>query len=153
MKLLELKIPPPIVTFVFALVIWGISATTLRLEINSNIRLISSLIALGSGMFFAAAGWISFRNAKTTISPLKPENTTSLVRSGIYSISRNPMYVGLALILVSWWIYLSAPFGFAGVLGFIMYTNKFQIYPEEYALKQIFGSEFDDYVSTTRRWL
>ena len=63
------------------------------------------------------------------------------------------MYVGLALLLTTWTIFLSAPVALVSVLGFMLYMNKFQSKPEERALEQIFGSEFEDYKSSVRQWL
>jgi len=119
MKFLELKIPPPLVTIAFALAIWWISTTTPVFEINVTLRIFASVFALGLGLFFAVAGLVSLKNAKTTVSPFKPEESTSLVSSGIYQVSRYPMYLALSLVLVALTIYLSAPFGLIGVFGFI----------------------------------
>ena len=105
------------------------------------------------GLFFCVAGAISFRRAKTTVNPLKPHTASALVDSGIYKISRNPMYVGFALMLVAWQIYLSAPLSLLGVLLFISYMTRFQIEPEEKALAKLFGSDFDLYKTRVRRWL
>ena len=104
-------------------------------------------------MFFLIAGVVSFRKAKTTVNPLKPEEATSLVNSGIFRFTRNPMYVGFALVLLAWAIYLSSPLSLVGVLGFILYIDRLQIEPEERALNELFGSEFESYRSNVRRWL
>lgn len=153
MKLLENKIPPPIVTVLFGLVMWGISTATPILEINAAVQSIAILIVVGTGFFFVGSGLFAFKRAKTTMTPMKPETATSLVKSGIYQVSRNPMYVGLTLFLLAWTIYLSAPVALVGALGLVLYMNKFQIEPEERALKQIFGSDFEDYKLNVRRWL
>jgi protein-S-isoprenylcysteine O-methyltransferase Ste14 len=75
------------------------------------------------------------------------------VCSGIYQVSRNPMYVGLALFLTAWAVYLSSIWACLGVLGFVLYISRFQIAPEERALTKIFGTEFTNYQSKVRRWL
>lgn len=153
MRVLENRIPPPIVAVLFALAMWGISSELPIIEINSLARLILSMSSAVLGIFFCLAGVISFRRAKTTVNPLKPETTTALVSSGIYVLSRNPMYVGFALFLVAWAIYLSSIWAGLGIVGFILYMNKFQILPEERALKGIFGAEFIRYQEKVRRWL
>jgi protein-S-isoprenylcysteine O-methyltransferase Ste14 len=48
------------------------------------------------------AGIVSFRKAVTTVYPLKPDMTLSLVTTGIYKITRNPMYLGSLLLLIGW---------------------------------------------------
>jgi protein-S-isoprenylcysteine O-methyltransferase Ste14 len=98
-------------------------------------------------------GVASFKRAKTTINPMKPESSSSLVISGIYKLSRNPMYLGFLLVLVGWAVLLSNALAFVFVPAFIFYMNRFQIDPEEKALAGKFGQEFLDYKSRVRRWL
>lgn len=153
MHVLENKIPPPIVALVFALIMWLISLVSPVMDMSFMMIVIASVVIFTVGLFFCLAGLISFRCAKTTVNPLKPETASSLVRSGVYRISRNPMYVGLALFLLSISIYLSSPFSIMGVIGFIFYMNKFQIKPEEKALEKIFSIEFVAYRQRVHRWL
>ncbi|WP_211705592.1 methyltransferase family protein [Moritella viscosa] len=151
--MLENKIPPPVITLLFAVLMWGISFITPNLTFSLALRLPLSLLIVVLGSFFCVAGVASFKKATTTVNPLKPEAASSLVNSGIYRISRNPMYVGFALFLLSWGVYLSSPWTILVIVGFVFYMNKFQIIPEERALTTIFGSEFTSYLSQVRRWL
>lgn len=96
---------------------------------------------------------LSFRKARTTVNPLKPETASALVSSGVYRYTRNPMYLGFAIVLIAWSIFLAWPPALLGVLGFVMYMNIFQIGPEERALASLFGREFTQYCSQVRRWL
>lgn len=156
MTFLENKIPPPVVGVLFCVIIWAISTLTYVLPvsiISQQQGLVIAVILLILGFSFAISGGISFRMAKTTVNPLKPETASALVTSGVFKYSRNPMYVGLAIILLAWTIYLAAPFGLIGVLGFIAYIQRFQIIPEERAMYKLFGDEFEAYQSTVRRWL
>lgn len=150
---LENTIPPPIVTIFFAVVMWGISLADFDIELNIILRGTIMAILLGLSVFFIITGILSFRKAATTISPLKPEAASALVCSGIYQISRNPMYVGLLLLLLAWGVYLSSFLSLFAIAGFVYYLNRFQIIPEEQALLSIFGSEFEDYQLRVRRWL
>jgi protein-S-isoprenylcysteine O-methyltransferase Ste14 len=84
---------------------------------------------------------------------MKPESSSSLVVSGIYKLTRNPMYLGLLLVLLGWAIYLTNVLVFLLLPAFILYINRFQIAPEERALTALFGQEFAAYKSRTRRWL
>ena len=153
MRILENRIPPPIVAAIFGLAMWWISTRASRIEAGEFSLVIgASAIAL-IGAFFCIAGVVSFRRAKTTVNPLKPETASSLVTSGIYQVSRNPMYVGFALFLVAWAVYLASPWTGVGVLVFVLYITRFQIVPEERALSALFGIEFESYKSKTRRWL
>ena len=153
MQALENRIPPPIVTALFGLLMWLTARYTPGLAPANSVRVLVALLVLTIGVFFSVAGVLSFRQAQTTVNPLKPETASALVRSGIYQYSRNPMYVGFALLLMAWACYLASPFALFGVLGFVLYMNRFQIRPEERALITLFGSEYSVYQTQVRRWL
>jgi protein-S-isoprenylcysteine O-methyltransferase Ste14 len=112
----------------------------------------AAAIAL-AGIAFSAAGVLAFRRARTTVNPTRPEEATQLVRSGVYRITRNPMYVGLACLLVAWAVFLSSPWALLGPLAFVLYIGRFQIAPEERALAKLFGSDYSAYQAEVRRWL
>jgi protein-S-isoprenylcysteine O-methyltransferase Ste14 len=84
---------------------------------------------------------------------MKPESSSSLVVSGIYRWSRNPMYLGFLLGLLGWAIFLSNVLAFLFLPVFILYMNRFQIEPEEKALAVLFGKQFAAYKSRVRQWL
>ena len=153
MQALENRIPPPIVTALFGLLMWLTARYTPGLAPANSVRVMVALLVLAIGVFFSVAGVLSFRQAQTTVNPLKPETASALVRSGIYQYSRNPMYVGFALVLLAWACYLASLFALFGVLGFVLYMNRFQIRPEERALITLFGSEYSVYQTQVRRWL
>jgi protein-S-isoprenylcysteine O-methyltransferase Ste14 len=96
---------------------------------------------------------LSFWKVHTTVNPMKPSSTSSLVTSGIYHFTRNPMYLGLLFILIGWALYLANVLAFLFLPAFILYMNRFQIEPEERALTALFGQEFFEYASRVRRWL
>jgi protein-S-isoprenylcysteine O-methyltransferase Ste14 len=150
---LEHRVPPPIVAVIFGAAMWGASNYLSDIEVNPSWRIITAVAAALIGGFFCVAGVVSFRRAKTTVNPLQPETASSLVSSGIYQVSRNPMYLGFAIFLVAWAIYLSSPWTLIGVIGFVLYINRFQIAPEERALAAIFGVEFEQYKQSVSRWV
>jgi protein-S-isoprenylcysteine O-methyltransferase Ste14 len=150
---LEKKIPPPLVMLLFALLMGWLASNSVTMELNIIARMICSVVLLAVGLVCCIAGIVSFRQAKTTVNPLKPELATELVSSGIYTISRNPMYLGFALFLLSFAVYLASPLAIMAVVGFVLYMNRFQIKPEERALEKIFGVAFTDYQARVRRWL
>ena len=150
---LEAKVPPPVVALAAALTMWGISRLAPQVAIPASIRLVASLAIVVAGLAFAAAGLRSFRRARTTPSPTRPEEASSLVSTGIYRVSRNPMYLGVALVLVAWTVFLSSAWALLGVAGFALYIDLFQIAPEERVLTRIFGSEYESYKARVRRWL
>ncbi len=153
MTSLETKIPPPVVALLFAIAMWGLAKVTPLMSLPANFRItVAGLTALG-GLAFSLAGMLAFRSAETTINPLKPQTASTLVTTGVYRLTRNPMYVGLLLVLVSWATYLSSAWAFFGPVAFVLYITRFQILPEEQALIGLFGQEFDEYRRRVRRWL
>ena len=105
------------------------------------------------GIAIALAGVMKFHQAKTTVNPIRPEKTSAMVTSGVYRLSRNPMYLGFLLALVAWAIWLSHALAFAFLPFFVIYMNRFQIIPEERALAAKFGGKFTEYRNSVRRWL
>lgn len=150
---LELKIPPPIVAALIALAMWFFAGVTPAVPAPVEARIgVAALIAL-LGAAFDAAALLRFFRADTTINPLRPGKSSALVTSGVYRLSRNPMYAGLLLFLVAWAAYLASPLAFAGPMAFVAFINRFQILPEERILSAMFSAEYDDYKSRVRRWL
>jgi len=153
MKMLETKIPPPVVALAFALLIWRLADYVPRTELGYFPKIIIVTLLAAIGATFDLSGLVNFRRQKTTINPLKPQNASALVKTGVYRITRNPMYVGLVFVLSAWCIYLDAPFALIVVVGFILYIHAFQILPEERTLINLFGDEYREYQSRVPRWL
>ncbi len=150
---LELKIPPPVIALVAGLAMW-LSARhvpALALELSGRLAICSALIIAGG--VFDISGLLAFRKAKTTINPLKPDNTSNMVIIGIYRYSRNPMYFGLLLVLSGWATYLSHILPFLFLPLFVAYLNRFQIAPEERVLSAKFGPEYSSYKQSVRQWI
>jgi protein-S-isoprenylcysteine O-methyltransferase Ste14 len=150
---LELKVPPPVVALIVAAAMWMNSVSGPRLDLPFEVRLGVGMTIAAVGVVLDLLGFLAFRKARTTINPLKPTNTSALVTSGIYGLSRNPMYVGLVCFLLGWAAFLAALWPLAGPLLFIFYLNRFQIEPEERILARLFGDDFTAYRARVRRWL
>lgn len=150
---LETRVPPPVIAITTAIIIWGISWLAPQVAVPAGMRWAVSLAMAVAGVALSAAGIGSFRHARTTVNPTRPERASSLVSTGIYRVTRNPMYLGLLLVLVAWAIFLSSAWALLGAAGFVLYMNRFQIAPEERALSQRFGSAYAAYQSRVRRWL
>jgi protein-S-isoprenylcysteine O-methyltransferase Ste14 len=153
MDALELKVPPPIVALLIAAAMWGVSLVTPAAPLPANVRLIAAIAIALTGIATAIAGVAVFRRARTTANPLKPETSSSLVTSGVYRFTRNPMYVGLTLALLAWAIFLACAWSLLGPLIFMLYMTRFQIMPEERVLSRIFGAAYSEYQTRVRRWL
>ena len=149
------KIPPPIVAIVTALLIWVIAMVDPLGLFNLPIGMQvwgSVMIAL-TGIATMLTGVFAFRKSETTINPLKPEQASSLVLTGIYQKTRNPMYLGMLLILSAWAIFLGSTIAFMWLPLFVLFMTKFQILPEEMVLQKLFGQEYSDYLLSVRRWI
>ncbi|MGH1487377.1 MAG: methyltransferase family protein [Cellvibrionaceae bacterium] len=153
MKYLKNKIPPPLVALLFGLLVWQASKLSISLTITDEWRMGSTYTLIALGILFNLAAVISFKMAKTTVNPIRPESASSLVKSGIFKLSRNPMYVGMALFLAAWSAYLASPFSIILIIGFILYMTHFQIKAEEQALTILFGEEYLLYKQQVRRWI
>ncbi|MGE0032093.1 MAG: isoprenylcysteine carboxylmethyltransferase family protein [Steroidobacteraceae bacterium] len=154
MRILELRIPPPLVGLIVAGAMWVIaSSLPPLLALPASLRLpIAVLLAL-TGVVIVLSGVVAFRRAQTTVNPLKPETSTSLVSTGIYRITRNPMYLGMLAVLLAWAAYLSSLLALLGPAAFSLYITRFQIIPEERVLQSLFGAAFIEYTQNVRRWL
>lgn len=150
---IELKIPPPAVAAVVALIMWGINLVTPSLQFPDTLRVVAAISIALFGGGVSLAGVISFRRMKTTINPTRPDKASMLVASGVFKVTRNPMYVGILLVLVAWAIFLSSPWALLGPLAFVLYITRFQIIPEERALDALFGAEYAAYKARVRRWI
>jgi protein-S-isoprenylcysteine O-methyltransferase Ste14 len=153
MSALELKIPPVLVTALLALLMWLLSHLTPGIPIYTELRVTFLLFFTGLGAYLGLAAVASFRKANTTVNPLTPEAISSLVVSGIFKRTRNPMYLALLLALTGWGLYLANIFSLLVTVGFVLYMNHFQIQPEERHLEEIFGIEFNDYKKQVRKWI
>ena len=150
---LELKIPPLAVGGMIALLMWLVARSFPPFAFAFEpMRKVAVGVAL-AGVAITGLAALSFRKAHTTVNPMKPSSTSSLVTSGIYRYTRNPMYLGFFLALIAWGLYLSNVLALLVLTAFILYMNRFQIEPEERALTVLFGQEFVQYTSRVRRWL
>jgi protein-S-isoprenylcysteine O-methyltransferase Ste14 len=153
MQTLELKIPPPIATVLVGIAMWLAARQLPALPVASSFRFGMAGLCSVIALLFAVSAFRSFRKARTTISPVNPQNASSIVTGGVYRYTRNPMYVGLTALLIGWAAILAAPWTLLGPFGFALFTDRFQIVPEERILSSKFGRAYDDYRKQVRRWL
>jgi protein-S-isoprenylcysteine O-methyltransferase Ste14 len=149
---LEFKVPPDLVALVVAGLMWLVSAITPSVAIPGVLRvpIVMTLTAGGIVLIFAAR--VEFARAATTFSPVAPDRSSSLVTSGVYRFSRNPMYLGTLLLLLAFAAWLSDPVSALVAMSYAAYIDRFQIRPEERVLLGRFGSEYEDYARLVRRW-
>ena len=145
------RIPPPIVTLVFALLSFWLANYLPKLAFNY--QGLSSLLMILIGLTIIVIGVKTFNNSDTTINPLNPSEASHLVTEGVFSYTRNPMYLGMVIILLGVSIYNGVYIGIIILPCFIFYITEFQIKPEEKAMEEIFAGDYTDYLKRVRRWL
>lgn len=153
MQNLELKLPPILVFIIGAVVIYCVEQlvpnATLALPVPN---LVASLLFIASGVFGIGALY-QFYRAKTTVNPVDIDKVTAIVCLGVYRLSRNPMYLGLLLLLLAFSYWLQNGLALLVNPLFIFYMNRYQILPEEKIMQRKFGQAYIDYKSRVRRWL
>ncbi len=152
-RALELRVPPLLLAALTALAMAGLAFALpeLRVALPARRWVAGLLLALGASTAFA--GVLAFRRHRTTVNPLAPGTSSALVATGLYRLSRNPMYLGMLLVLAGWGAWLANGAAACLLPAFVAYMNRFQIAPEERALRAKFGDAFAAYAASTRRWL
>lgn len=153
MNLSQTKIPPLVTVALLGLAMWTVARALpgWRTPLPAG-RIVAASLAL-TGLAIAIFGVASFRRAKTTVNPLQPSAASSLVIAGIYRFTRNPMYLGMLLVLLGWAVFLANAFAWVFPVVYVPLMNRLQIIPEEKALAAKFGFPFTNYQSQVRRWL
>lgn len=147
------RIPPPLVGLLVGAGMAAVAGFGPTLPWPDVVRHGLSGLFVAAGLGFDLAGLLAFRKARTTVNPLRPRKASVMVTGGVYRYTRNPMYVGMLLLLLAWAVHLSALRPFVGLPVFVLYIGRFQITPEERALQSLFGKAYDDYAARVRRWL
>ena len=153
MKALELKLPPVAVVLIIGALMWAIARHLPIVPIAiAGKTILAATIAL-TGIALGVMGILIFRRVQTTVHPSVPDKASAIVDSGVYRFSRNPMYLGLALVLTGWGLFLGEAANVVMIAVFVAYMTQFQIKPEERVLEAKFGAAYTDYRSSVRRWL
>jgi protein-S-isoprenylcysteine O-methyltransferase Ste14 len=150
---LETRIPPPLVTLLVAGLMLAAGAVLPPGPLPDNVRLGASLVLFVMAGLFGAPAIRAFLRAGTTINPVVVDRASALVTTGVYGISRNPMYVSMALLLLSLAAGLGQPALLLGPLAFVLFIDRFQIVPEERAMTRLFGEAYEAYRARVRRWV
>ncbi|MEH6402850.1 MAG: isoprenylcysteine carboxylmethyltransferase family protein [Sneathiella sp.] len=144
------KIPPPLCFLFFLLLGIFISSDWVDGTLGPLARLIIGGIPACIGLFFIISEAKSHKKSGSNVEPWKP--TTTIIDTGLYAYSRNPIYVGMAIVYVSITI---AAFSLGALLLFpfcLLVIHYFVIAKEETYLEDKFGDEYLRYKSRVRRW-
>lgn len=150
---IALRIPPPVQALIFGILMWLLDKQLPGGRIDIGMQLPAAILFAVAGVALVVSSMLAFRRAGTTVDPFHPEEASQLIIGGIFSYSRNPMYVSLALVLIGWAIWLGSMYNLALLAGFVAYITIFQIKPEEKVLKSLFGEAYEQYCSSVRRWI
>jgi protein-S-isoprenylcysteine O-methyltransferase Ste14 len=143
-------VPPPFVALTAAV-------AQRLLSRNGNppgpLRRIGAVVLLGAaaGLAGSAAGLL--RSGGTTFDPHHPERSTALVTDGVYGLTRNPIYVGFALVLLAHAVHRGSVLALLPIAGYVAWIDRIQIPAEEAALRTLFGVKWEAYCSSAPRWL
>lgn len=132
---------------------WFAAEMTPGLAVTLPFRLSVAAVFVAAGVALIVGARLALHRARTTWHPAGPERTTTLVRSGVFRFSRNPIYLGMQLVLVGLAVALANPLSLVLAAVFAVWMDRFQIRPEERALSRAFGSEYHAYSARVRRWL
>jgi protein-S-isoprenylcysteine O-methyltransferase Ste14 len=147
------RIPPPAIALLAGLVMWGLQRLyPLGQWIVFPWNWLAVLPAAG-GLIVASSAFRHFRHLGTTVNPMNPEKATLLVTDGVFRISRNPMYLGLLLLLIGWAIWLGSASVWIIPPAFLFGITLVQILPEERALSALFGARYAEYRREVARWI
>ena len=146
-----IKIPPPLIVLILVISIFFSSKKIDLIHIPFQLPI--SIFILSVGILIFINPVLQFIKSKTTINPIKLEETNKLVTSGIFKYSRNPMYLGMLMIIISTSIFYLNIYSILTPFLFILWINKFQIKREEVFLTKKFGKEYLSYKNKTRKWL
>jgi protein-S-isoprenylcysteine O-methyltransferase Ste14 len=149
---LNTLVPPPIVTGLCLLVMWALHKQMGTELIWSGSKPMAVLL-LGLGLLLMLIATLQFIKAKTTVNPMRPTHSSSIVSTGVFAISRNPIYLGDVLVLMAWALWLGSITSLIAIPLFVAYISQFQIKPEEQALLKKFGPTYERYLTTVRRWI
>jgi protein-S-isoprenylcysteine O-methyltransferase Ste14 len=149
----NLRVPPPILALLAAALMWTLDRwLPLAHWIQPPWNRVGALPA-AIGFVIAIAAAARFRQAHTTVNPMDPSKATQLVTGGVFRFSRNPMYVGLALLLIGWAFWLNSASPWLIPPLFVIAITRFQIIPEEDALERLFGAQYAAYRQSVARWI
>lgn len=153
MKMLEHRIPPPLLMATIAASMCGSSFWLAPASAPDRLTFWLAMSIFCASAVILALGLNAFRIAKTTIDPVHIHRASYLVSEGVYRYTRNPMYLGMTLMLLGLATYLANPWTLLGPLFFAIFIDRFQVSPEERAMEANFGNEYLLYKQRVRRWL
>ncbi|NER10997.1 methyltransferase family protein [Muriicola jejuensis] len=149
---MKLRVPPAVIFLLTALCMYLLAEflPVGYFDFFGREYLMKALVILA--LIVSVAALVQFFRARTTVDPMNPQRASVLVTRGIFSISRNPMYLALLMVLLAWGLWLGNAFNVLLAAGFVTVMNRVQISREEASLLDKFGNEYRHYCLKVRRW-
>jgi len=119
----------------------------------SRVRAVAAATVAGSSFTLAGLAAREFDRHATTVDPVRPDRATALVTSGPYRVTRNPMYLALAGVLLAHALWRGRWAALTPLAGFVAVIDRTQIVAEERALSERFGASYAELRRNTPRWL
>lgn len=149
---LEHRIPPPFVMVTIAVLMW-FAHVWLGNDLAGGLLLVLGLAFCVAGIAVAVTGFRTMVAARTSPSPTQIDRAKHLVMGGIYTRTRNPMYLGMVIFLIGLECIFANAWLLLGPFAFVLFIRRFQISPEERVMREKFGAEYDAYRRRVRRWI
>lgn len=150
---LELKIIPPVQLLICSGLMGLLSKYFPQFSFNLSISFSFAIFLVCVSIIIGALALYDFHKHQTTFHPHTPEKTRTVVNTGVFAYSRNPMYLAMAIALFALGIYLQNYSCFIIMPLFVWYITRFQITPEEKMLDKLFPNDYQAYCQRVRRWL
>jgi protein-S-isoprenylcysteine O-methyltransferase Ste14 len=147
------RIPPPLIAVLACVAMWAASRCWPWLQVDIPAARALAISAAVTGLLLNALPKPAFRHAATTVNPMRPADSSRLVANDLHAWSRNPMYLGHALIVLGSALWLAHAIAPLGLAAYLLHVTRFQVLPEERALGVRFGAACDAYHARVRRWL
>lgn len=150
---MSVRVPPIMLALLCGGLSWGLAFCFIGLRFGGWWIEMFALVFFIVGVILLVFSIGLFFRAKTTVNPMDVSRVETLVTSGIFRLSRNPMYLGMLLILISNVFWIGNWAAFSGPVFFFWIMTVLQIKLEERALTVKFGDAYTGYCKRTRRWL
>lgn len=150
---LRLKVPPLMQCALVAALMWLLARS---LDADTSYSAVWSLLVMlvvAAGITLITLALLTLHFGRTTLDPRRPEHTARLITRGIFAYSRNPIYLGMLVLLSGWSLYLDSLYAVPGLPIYLGLVTWLQILPEERVLGLRFGAEYRQYCERVRRWL
>ncbi|MEM0929687.1 MAG: isoprenylcysteine carboxylmethyltransferase family protein [Pseudomonadota bacterium] len=148
-------LPPPLWALIFLIAGYLITEPfeVAALDYGQVLAVELTLLFVVAGFALPIIAVRQFHKHQTTVLPMKPSKASSLVTDGVFKHTRNPMYLGMLLVLLGFSFLGHNYLGFLMPLLFVLVITLTQILPEERALEANFGDDFRAYKAATPRWV